>query len=57
MVDNLGKESIIAKWIIDHIRFAGGLETIAITKELTIAAAGAPQKYLLYLDEQKNNQQ
>ncbi|GBO07376.1 hypothetical protein AVEN_70624-1 [Araneus ventricosus] len=54
LVENLGKETIVDKRIIDDsLRFVGGLEKLIISKELIISAAGAHQKYVSYLEKQK----
>lgn len=54
IVDNLGDQSIIAKRIIkDHLQFIGGIKNVVYPKEFLVSAAGARQKYISYLDEQK----
>lgn len=53
-VENLKQQSLVGqRVIIDHIRAVGGVCKVQITKELLISAAGARQKYVAYLDEQK----
>lgn len=56
IIENLSEESLIAKRIIaDYIISVGGIENVLITKELLVSCAGARQKYLTYLDDQKRN--
>ena len=54
-VENLSEESFVAKRVIcDYVQFVGGVHKVDIhCKQLLMAAAGARQKYSLYLDEEK----
>lgn len=53
-VENLSERSFIAQRIIhDHIESVGGLANVKISKQLLMASAGARQKYISYLEEQK----
>ena len=53
-VENLSERSFIAQRIIhDHIESVGGLANVKISKQLLMSSAGARQKYLSYLEEQK----
>lgn len=42
-----------SKAVQDHVQYVGGVLSVSISKPLLLSAAGARQKYLLYLDEQK----
>lgn len=56
-VENLTERSLIAQRIInDYIVSVGGLANVKISKQLLMSSAGARQKYLSYLDEQKKIQ-
>ena len=53
-VENLTERSFIAQRIIhDHIESVGGLANVQISKQLLMSSAGARQKYLSHLEEQK----
>lgn len=53
-VENLSERSFIAQRIIhDHIESVEGLANVKISKQLLMSSAGARQKYLSYLEEQK----
>ena len=55
-VENLTERSFIAQRIIhDHIESVGGLANVEISKQLLTSSAGARQKYLSYLDDQKRS--
>ena len=48
------KESVVAqRVIVDSIRAAGGIEKVAITKELQMSTSRAQQRYVAYLDDKK----
>ena len=53
-VENLTERSFVAQRIIhDHIESVGGLANVQISKQLLMTSAGAGQKYLPHLEEQK----
>ena len=53
-VENLSERSFIAQRIVhDHIESVGGLANVKISKPLLVSSAGARQKYLSHLEEQK----
>ena len=53
-VENLQECSFIAQRSVqDYVQPVGGVLTVLIDKPLLSSAAGARQKYLSYLDEQK----
>ena len=53
-VENLQERSFIAQRLVqDHVQSVGGVLAVSINKPLLLSAAGARQKYLSYLDEQK----
>ena len=53
-VENLQEHSFISQRLLqDHVQSVGGVLAVSISKPLLLSAAGARQKYLLYLDEQK----
>ena len=55
-VENLTERYFIAQRIIhDHIESVGGLANVKIPKQLLTSSAGARQKYLSYLDDQKRS--
>ena len=55
-VENLTERSFIAQRIIhDHIESVVGLANVKISKQLLTSSAGARQKYLSYLDDQKRS--
>ena len=41
--------------ICDHVNSVGGLENIAIDEAVMLSVAGARQKYMMFLDEQKQS--
>ena len=56
-VENLKERSFIAQRIIkDHIESIGGLANVNISKKLLMSSAGARQKYISHLEEQKRIQ-
>ena len=53
-VENLQECAFISQRLVqDHVQYVGGVLSVSISKLLLLSAAGARQKYLLYLDEQK----
>ena len=53
-VENLQEHSFVAQRLVqDYIQSLGGVLPVSINKPLLSSAAGARQKYLSYLDEQK----
>ena len=53
-VENLQEWSFISQRLAqDHVLSVGGVHAVSISKPLLLSAAGARQKYSLYLDEQK----
>lgn len=53
-VENLQECAFISQRLVrDHVQYVGGVLSVSISKPLLLSAAGARQKYLLYLDEQK----
>ena len=53
-VENMSEQTYIAQRIVcDAIQEAGGVLKVPITKGMTVAAAGARQKYHSYLDDQR----
>ena len=53
-VENLQERSFIAQRLVqDYVQSVGGVLAVSINKPLLSSAAGARQKYLSYLDEQK----
>ena len=53
-VENLQERSFFAQRLVqDHVQSVGGVLAVSINKSLLLSAAGARQKYLPYLDEQK----
>ena len=53
-VENLQECSFIAQRLVqDYVQSVGGVLVVSINKPLLSSAAGARQKYLSYLDEQK----
>jgi hypothetical protein len=54
VVENLKEHSLIAQRVIcDHVQSVGGLLNVNINKKMLLCAAGARQKYHMYLEEQK----
>ena len=54
MVGNMKEDSVVAQQVtVDSIRAAGGIEKVAITKELQMSASCARQRYFAYLDDKK----
>ncbi len=52
--ENLAHESYIAQRVIcDHVHAIGGILNFRIDKDLMLSVAGARQKYMMYLDDQK----
>lgn len=57
-VENLQEKSIVSQRIIcDHIECAGGITKVNITKQLLLSAAGARQKYMTYLEDQRREKE
>ena len=55
-VENLHEESVVAQRLLcdrDHIKNAGGIHKVDVSKQLLISAASARQKYMAHLDERK----
>ena len=49
-------ETYVAQRVVcDHVNSVGGLENIAIDKAMMLSVAGARQKYMMFLDEQKQS--
>ncbi|XP_014675867.1 PREDICTED: uncharacterized protein LOC106815856 [Priapulus caudatus] len=56
--DNLQEETFVARRLIcEHVNRAGGVCNVQITPQLLVAAAGARQKYLMHLDEEKRKKE
>jgi len=54
-VENLREHSLVAQCIIcDHLRAAGGVLNVPITKKLLAAAASSRQKYDKHLQDQRD---
>ena len=55
-IENMHNETYVAQRVIcDHVNSVGGLENIAIDKAMMLSVAGARQKYMMFLDEQKQS--
>ena len=55
-IGNMHNETYVSQRVIcDHVNSVGGLENIAIDKAMMLSVAGARQKYMMFLDEQKHS--
>ena len=55
-IENMHNETYVAQRVIcDHVNSVGGLENIAIDKAMMLSIAGPRQKYMMFLDEQKQS--